>query len=202
MPSYQPGHAHGDALSFECSVGSTRVITDTGVCEYIPGSLRVASRATQSHATCVIGDEEQAEFWASHRVGGRPDVNLVSVDPGRRWEGTCAGWSTPETLHRRVVELTEGSLRITDHIEGQARSLHFTFPLAPGISATLKGQRAWLDLPDGRQVSIDLARGVSWSLERRPYFPEFGKVVERWVLVGWTDQLSIPVVTKLRYRPR
>jgi hypothetical protein len=183
-------------------MGSTRIITDTGVCEYIPGSLRDASRATQSHATCVIGDEEQSEFWASHRVGGRADVSLVSVDPGRRWEGTCAGWSTSETLHRRVLELTEGTLRITDQIEGQARPVHFTFPLAPGISATLKGRRAWLDLPDGGQVKIDLALGVDWRLECRPYFPEFGKVVERWALVGWTDQLDVPAVTKLRYRPR
>ncbi|MBW2713716.1 MAG: heparinase II/III family protein, partial [Deltaproteobacteria bacterium] len=200
MPEYQPGHAHGDALSFECSVGSARVITDTGVCEYIPGSLRDMSRATQSHATCVIDDQEQAEFWASHRVGGRPGVKLVSVEPGKRWEGTCAGWSTPEILHRRVVEVSESSISITDDIQGQARSLYFVFPLAPGISAELRERRAWLDLPEGGQVTIDLARGVAWSLERRPYFPEFGKVVERWALVGRTDPLSIPIVTKLRYR--
>ena len=29
-------------------------------------------------------DAEQAEIWAAHRVGGRPDVALVRVDPGRR----------------------------------------------------------------------------------------------------------------------
>lgn len=201
MPSYQPGHAHGDALSFECSMGGARVITDTGVCEYIPGSLRDRSRATQSHSTVVIDDEEQSEFWAAHRVGGRASVELVSVEPGRRWEGTCAGWSTPDTLHRRVMEVTEGMLTITDQIEGTSRPLHFTFPLAPGIEAELKGHRAWLTLPGGGQVTLDLARDVSWSLERRPYFPEFGKVVERWAVVGWTEELAIPAVTKVRYRP-
>jgi uncharacterized heparinase superfamily protein len=35
MPSYQPGHAHCDALSFELCIGRERVVTDTGVTEYV-----------------------------------------------------------------------------------------------------------------------------------------------------------------------
>jgi uncharacterized heparinase superfamily protein len=42
MPAYQPGHSHCDALSFELSVGRDRVVTDTGVAEYVPGELAIA----------------------------------------------------------------------------------------------------------------------------------------------------------------
>jgi hypothetical protein len=104
-------------------------------------------------------------------------------------------------VHRRVMEVNEGMLTITDQIEGTSRPLRFTFPLAPGIEAELKKHRAWLTLPGGGQVTLDLARDVSWSLERRPYFPEFGKVVERWAVVGRTEELATPAVTKVRYRP-
>lgn len=69
-PAHQPGHAHCDALAFELSLGGRRLVTDTGVFEYVPGARRTHARATASHATVQIDDEEQAELWAAHRVGG------------------------------------------------------------------------------------------------------------------------------------
>jgi len=190
MPSYQPGHAHCDALAFELSVGRERVVTDTGVAEYVPGALRDLSRATRSHATVELNGADQAELWAAHRIGGRPRVVLVSAEPGRRLEATCASWSTPDSLHRRVVEARPGALEVRDTIEGRPRPVCFTLPLAPGLEPRLDRGCARLRLRDGTWLRIDLPAGLHFAVERGLYFPEFGRTVERAVLAGRAERLE------------
>ncbi|MCZ6782413.1 MAG: alginate lyase family protein, partial [Proteobacteria bacterium] len=185
LPAHQPGHAHCDALSFELCVGRERVVVDTGVTEYVPGALRHVSRATRSHATLEVGGAEQAEIWGPHRVGGRPRVSLVHVEPGRRAEATCAGWSTPETLHRRTWVVSAGRVEIRDRLSGQARPVRLTLPLAPGLEPDLGADgRAELSLAGGVRLRIALPEGLAWRVERAPYFPEFGRQVERACLVA------------------
>jgi len=183
MPAYQPGHAHADALSFELSVAGERVVTDTGVAEYLPGPLRDRSRATRAHATLEVDGRDQAELWASHRVGGRPSVRLGAVEPGRSLEASCAGWATGDTRHRRVWMLGD-ALEVRDSLEGRARPVRLGLPLAPGLEPRLGDGAARLRLASGRWLRIDLPAGVKFRVERAPYFPEFGRVVERAMLVG------------------
>ncbi len=187
-PAHQPGHAHGDALAFELTVGSARVITDTGVCEYVPGPLRDLSRATRSHATLEIDGFDQAEFWGAHRVGGRPRVRVISVSPDAAAEAlaeaTCAGWATPDTTHRRLFRVRDDAVEIEDRLEGHLRPVRAALPLAPGLEPRLDGRIARLRLPDGRWLRIDLAPGLDWRCERAPYFPTFGRSLQRHALVG------------------
>ncbi len=183
-PDYQPGHSHADALSFELSLGSQRVVTDTGVAEYVRGAYREASRATRSHATLEIDGRDQAECWHSFRVGGRPRVELLHAEPDRVAEGTCASWATPQVVHRRRFRVDERTLQILDAVEGRPHRVRLTLPLAPGLEPELSAEVARLRLPEGRRLEIALPRGVGWRVERRLYFPEFGRVVERAALVG------------------
>ncbi len=186
-PPHQPGHAHADALSFELSVGSRRVVTDTGVTAYLPGPLRDAARATCSHATVEVEGEDQAELWAAHRVGGRPDVALLrcEVEPGRggKLEGVCAGWATPEVLHRRRFELDPEALRIVDHFDRAPRNALWSLPLAPGVEPQLEGARAVLSL-EGRRLILELPPALRFRIDRGPYFPGFGRSEERAILRG------------------
>jgi uncharacterized heparinase superfamily protein len=184
LPAHQPGHAHCDALAFELSVAGERVVTDTGVFEYVPGPRRDLARSTRAHATLEVGGAEQAEFWAAHRVGGRPEVRCLDRVPGRRVEGECAGWSTPDTRHRRVFEVQDGTLEIRDALEGRQRPVRFSLPLAPGLGVAVEGARARLRLPGGLGLEIALPDGVAWRVAEAPYFPEFGRSVGRPVLVG------------------
>jgi len=184
MPAYQPGHAHCDALAFELSLGRERVVTDTGVCEYVPGPRRDASRATRSHATLAIGGREQAEIWAAHRVGGRPRVRLLAVDPGRALEASCAGWATPGVVHTRRFEVSDAEVRVVDALAGPGARVEAALPLAPGVEATLDGTRAVLRLPSGAALALQLPEGLAWRLETSPYFPGFGREEARLVLRG------------------
>ncbi len=178
-PAYQPGHAHADALAFELCVNGERVVTDTGVFEYVPGERRDRARATSSHATIEVGGRDQAELWAAHRVGGRPKVKLEAVGPGRRVEASCAGWATRDTPHRRVLALADGVLEITDTLADRRHALKLVLPLAPGLEPALEGSEALLP-----GLRIALPGAARWRIERCEYYPEFGRSVERAVLVG------------------
>ncbi len=189
-PSYQPGHAHCDALSFELSVAGGRVVTDTGVYEYVEGARREASRATRSHATLEIDGQEQAEVWGAHRVGGRPAVALRALEPGRRAEASLRGWSRPRIEVRRAFEVENGEVRLVDEVTGATRSVRLTLPLAPGVSGTLERGAARLATSGGRALRLELPAGVAWRLERSPYYPEFGRDGERSALIGEAPRLA------------
>jgi len=193
-PPHQPGHAHCDALSFELSVGSQRVVTDTGVTEYVPGALRHASRSTRGHATLEVAGREQAEIWQAHRIGGRPEVSLCRVEPGAAAEATCAGWATPDTTHRRCFSVGEGAVVVRDQLEGRPRPVRFALPLAPGLQPNLElggdgAGRVTVPLDRGARLHITLpgAGELRWRVESTPYFPEFGSQQERPCLVGEAD---------------
>ena len=68
--SYQPGHVHADALTFELWLDGERVVTDYGVASYAVGPARDATRATRSHNTVTLDDVDSCEVWG--RLSRRP----------------------------------------------------------------------------------------------------------------------------------
>jgi uncharacterized heparinase superfamily protein len=76
-PDYQPGHGHCDALSYELSLHGQRVVVDTGTSTYEAGPERSYERSTAAHNTVRLDDAEQAEMWASFRVGRRPRTGQI-----------------------------------------------------------------------------------------------------------------------------
>ena len=195
-PVHQPGHAHCDALAFELSFSGQRIVTDTGVFEYAPGVARDTARATRSHATLEIDGREQAETWAAHRVGGRPRVGVVDFQPGRSLEASCCSWSTPEVVHHRRFELSDGGLQIHDRLQGRRATVRFALPLAPGLEARLTGEPGGprelrVALSDAElRVDLPAATEGEWRLEPRDYFPSFGRRERRWCLTGSSQRFE------------
>jgi len=188
-PPHQPGHAHCDALAFELSLAGRRLVTDTGVFEYLPGTRRQIARSTASHATLQIDGEEQAEIWAAHRVGGRPTVELTAFSDSGEAEATCRGWSRRGTLHRRRYRVIDAGAEIEDWIEGPSREIWSRLPIGPGWSVELEASsspRAFcraLEQP-GLSVEIELPAAFAWRLSQGAYYPSFGREIERPVLIG------------------
>ena len=188
-PAHQPGHAHCDALAFELSYGDQRIVTDTGVFEYVPGERRRLARATASHSTLEIAGEEQAEIWSAHRVGGRPQVHLDRTEPERLVVASCRGWSTSETLHQRHFMAGDEAIEIRDMLQGRRLPVRLHLPLAPGLEPRLShdqdgGTEAHLRLADGAWLRIALPVAADWKIIRTPYYPSFGCEQERACLMG------------------
>jgi uncharacterized heparinase superfamily protein len=189
-PAHQPGHAHCDFLAFELSAGRDRLVTDSGVPEYIPGALREACRSVRSHSTLELDGREPAEIWGAHRVGGRPEVTMESQEPLRSVEGSCRGWSTRDTLHRRRFAARGDALEVEDHLEGAAREVTARLPLAPGVEARLDTRGApalRLRTRSGQRVYARLPRGLRYRIAPLACFPEFGSRIERPCLVGESE---------------
>ncbi len=185
-PSYQPGHAHCDALSFELSYGKERVVSDTGVTEYIPGPLRDASRATASHATVRFGDQEQSEIWSAHRVGGRAHCEVLEVGAAEL-RARCSPWSWRGIVHERHFCVQSGHVSIEDRVSGGAGDTLITLPFGPDVASVdldASTARARVELRSGVQLELELPSDVAWTVERRPWFPRFGEARERDALVG------------------
>ena len=70
-PDDNPGHAHGDFLSFELSTAGRRAVVDTGTPTYSAGALRNACRSARAHNGPRLEGLEPIEAWASFRVGAR-----------------------------------------------------------------------------------------------------------------------------------
>jgi uncharacterized heparinase superfamily protein len=189
-PAWQPAHAHCDALSFELSAFGERVVVDMGMGSAAEGPVRQLVRSTASHATVQVNGAEQAELWGDDRIGGRPDVGLLKVTPDRRAEGVCAGWSTPDVLHRRLLEIDTLGLRIEDRFDKPARQARLALPLAPGITVRLEDRRAELELTSGRRLVLDLPEAARWRIERAPCFLTPSEATERAVLVGEAQDLA------------
>lgn len=195
-PAHQPGHAHCDALAFELACAGRRVVSDTGVFEYVEGERRRRSRATASHATLQIDGEEQAEIWASHRVGGRPQVALVDFRAAGQGsasaEATCRGWSRPRTLHRRRFSVAADGIELEDAVEGPARSIVSRLPLAPGVEVELRTSAAASPVAvcrlggEGADLVVEIAlpSALDWRVEEGDAYPSFGRALSRSVLVG------------------
>lgn len=187
-PAHQPGHAHCDALAYELSVAGERLVTDVGLFEYLPGPRRDRARATASHSTLRIDGREQAEVWAAHRIGGRPEVELTAWDESGSAEATCRGWSHGAALHRRFFSVTKDGVTIVDRVEGPSDEVRVCLPIDPAwrVELAQRHVRAMREPESGVTpiVEIELADAFEWALERQPYYPTFGCEVERFALVG------------------
>ena len=122
-PDYQPGHGHADLFSFELSLYGARVVVDSGVSTYESDPMREYCRSTRAHNTVEIEGRDQAELWATFRVGRRPHPEAVQWEAdggGFRLSGRHAGYRQLPggPIHTRTFRWQrEGKLEIRDHVE-------------------------------------------------------------------------------------
>lgn len=167
-PDHLPAHGHGDALSFEWTVGGQRMIVDAGVLQYEAGGWRNWSRATSSHNTVTVDDADQCEFWGSFRMGPRATVSrpeLSITAGGMRLAGKHDGFTRlpGRPVHRRTFILTPGNIHVHDTVEGgvgqPVRSRLLVHPSAQvtieeeGVSIERDGIRIWLTTDAGITLS-------------------------------------------------
>jgi len=182
-PTYQPGHAHADTLSFELSLKGRRALVNSGVSRYGLGAERLRQRGTAAHNALTVDDLDSTEVWHAFRVARRARVLGVSVDDAEgpvvveaSHDGYCRLGSVG--LHRRRWRLDRESLIIEDELEGagiHGYALHYHFhpemiPVATGnrvIESTDRGD------PSSR-MRVQLDQSLAVVLEDTTFHPGFG----------------------------
>jgi uncharacterized heparinase superfamily protein len=180
---HQPGHAHGDALSFEMTLGARRLIVDTGVHGYAESPWRAYSRSTGAHNTVVVNGGEQLEAWGVFRVGRRYRMlgaRLESVGGRVFFRGAYRAYQGHE--HERILSREDaGYWLVVDRIRnggGIEAESHVHFH--PGVAVRRQGA-AWQVEVDGVFMTV-VAFGAEVEELRSPtegtehgwYFPRFG----------------------------
>src|SRR5205823_2364247 len=130
-PDYQPGHGHCDVLSYELSLHGQRVVVDTGVSTYEPCAERRYERSTAAHNTVRIDGEDQAEIWASFRVGRRPKVGRLAGGVTSELcfvRGEHYAYQHRGVIHSRMIVLTpRDSWMVIDSLSGKGKHLVESF---------------------------------------------------------------------------
>jgi uncharacterized heparinase superfamily protein len=181
-PDHLPAHAHCDALSFEWSVGTTRVVTDTGVDRYEAGPERDFQRSVRAHSTLEIDGRDQAEPFGSFRMGRRPHVvGLRSAS--HAVSGSHDGYGAAGRHERRLsLESGDGPAWI-DRLDGPGEHpVTVRLGLAPGVSASIDRGLAAVDAGPGGRWRWSTPTEGQVAIEGGSYCPQFGRSVPRLVL--------------------
>ena len=125
-PTYQPGHAHADTLSFLLKIDKPFIV-DTGLSTYNMGEVREEERSTIYHNTVTIDDKNSSKVWEGFRVANRAHVT-IEKDRENELVASHNGYKNKGIKHTRSFKANTSEILINDFInkdlEAQA---HFHF---------------------------------------------------------------------------
>ena len=214
-PDYLPAHAHADTLSIEVSVGSQRVLVNSGTSVYGTGPERHRQRSTASHNTVEIDGGNSSDVWSGFRVARRAHPRDVQVHSESSqvtaWhDGYCHLPGKP--CHHREVCLDDRAVRIKDRVTGSfAHTVVGRFHLHPEVSTkrldlqengacVTLGRRDGGSRETGGGMALVIVGPVSVTLERTTYHPEFGlSIPSESVVFSYQGELPCEVITELRW---
>ena len=176
-PTYQPGHAHAEAGSFELSIDGKRLIVNAGINQYGVNKERLQQRKTSAHSTVSVvcsGQEcDSSEVWSGFRVARRARVSAVATLKSISCviKGFYHGFNS--AIHQRDFELETSALSITDKVSKAEQGIAY-FYLHPSIQAVQTTKDGDLiDLGDGITMQIIGTNDI--KLEPTFWYSEFGK---------------------------
>lgn len=186
-PSYLPGHAHADTLSFELSIGRQRVVVNGGTSQYGTGAGRHLERSTAAHNTVEIDGQNSSEVWSGFRVARRARVFGLAVERQADMASIACSHDGYARLpgrpvHRREWLFFGRSLKITDRILGKYQRAVVRFHLAPGavVSSQTNGI---LTIAIGER-KCEWRCSAPLQTEPSSWHPEFGKSLPSVVLTA------------------
>lgn len=181
-PDYQPGHAHADTLSFECSVAGERLVVNGGTSTYDVGPQRTWERGTAAHSTVQVAGADSSEVWGGFRVARRACAWCVDVgtDGETAWmEGAHDGYTRLPggPTHRRRWELGPSGLLVRDRLTETTLPARSRALLAPPADARSTGTGEFvITRAGGRDVRVRVTGGRA-QVGETEWSPRFGERV-------------------------
>lgn len=127
MATYQPGHSHADALTFELRIDGKPFIVDTGISTYEKNARRQHERGTAAHNTVTSMNRNSSEVWGGFRVGRRCKV-ICTKDEKQRIEAEHNGFGR---VHKRKFLINDSQFIIADSCKAEECVAHLHF--APSV---------------------------------------------------------------------
>ena len=179
-PTYQPGHAHADTLSFELSLFGQRLFVNSGTSQYGIGPEREYQRGTRAHNTVEVDEENSSEIWAGFRVARRAKPGNIAVNP----DGNAFVVSSShdgyrrlpgKVLTKRTWAFEEGAVQIVDELHGNWSTAISRFYCHPSIAVNQLNERELLlILPQGQKVRFSVESVSVLRLVDSAWHPGFG----------------------------
>ena len=188
-PDYIPGHGHADALSFELSLFSERVIVNSGISTYKMGVNRYQQRGTELHSTITIDNQNSSEVWSGFRVANRAkvfDINKLKDSDSIKFSACHNGYKKLKEgiFHCRYWSMSNDSIRIVDNITGEGiHKIRSVLPLHPSVIVG-SVQGGSVDLKIGKKrVEVNFEGKGKLKIIESQYHPEFGLSIDNKHLV-------------------
>lgn len=200
-PSYLPGHAHADTLSFEFSLHGCRVMVNSGTSCYGKGKKRQHQRGTVAHNTLMINGQDSSEVWGGFRVARRARVQSISFAETMGFacvEATHDGYRRlpGKNLHRRRWKLNESVLSIEDEVTGRFDCAEIRFHLHPDVTVCeAREHSVCLRLANGQTMEVSVQGGRVF-LEQTQWNPFFGVSIPNLCLVASLNDSRIMTLVK------
>ena len=199
-PDYQPGHAHADTLSIECSFRGERLFIDPGCHSYDNDEQRAYDRSTAAHNTVSIDGQNSSEVWHIFRVGRRARPIDVEAVIGQDLFAVTAAHTGFDHLpgnprHTRSVQVDRpGRLRLVDNVAGLGRhTVSGGFLVAPQWSVEpVSGGWRLSSAASSLNVRLTTDADVRLNVARREWHPDYGVELQTNRL-EWTCRGDLPV---------
>lgn len=184
--TYQPGHTHSDALSYELKIGGSPVVVDTGISTYDKTPRRQYERSSAAHNAVVVDGMDSYEVWGGFRVGKRGKVSVSSEDRG----SVNATLRFNGITHNRIFEISDNSFTVSDIVAG-GNSRQSLIHLAPEVGdVRVEGGVVYAK---GFRIEIEGADSV--SLEDCQISREYNRFLSAKVLViTFTERMSYKII--------
>ncbi|QZA89072.1 heparinase II/III family protein [Salinarchaeum sp. IM2453] len=178
-----PAHAHVHPGQFCLWVQGERVLTDTGVYEYAAGDRRQYVRDIASHNTVQVGERNPVRLASSFWLWGQinPVVNVEEQENTLRMTYNVDGIGRPSYSHERTITMSGKTWRVMDELSCN-KSVYSRLHIHPAYETARDGNKIIVsgEVPI-LQIEPQNCEGV--RTETTPYYPEFGKYLDRDVIV-------------------
>ena len=182
-PSYQPGHAHADTLSYEFSIGKQRVFVNSGISEYGLSEERLRQRKTAAHNTVVVNSLDSSQVWSGFRVAKRASIlnRIVNplVDNSVNFSAAHNGFKKQgvNCIHYRDWHAENDSIIIIDKLVGNYINAVGYLHLHPEIKVLNVTDEKVLLTSSVCDIFMKVS-GANVSLEDTTWHPEFGLTID------------------------
>ena len=181
-PDYLPAHGHADSLSFECSIGTERLIVNSGTSIYGVSAERLRQRKTPAHSTVVVDNCDSSEVWSGFRVARRAGakLNIKSCDGNEvHLSAEHDGYKrlSGKVMHSRSIFSSPMKFIINDSLVGSYNQAYAIYHLHPDVKVkVLSDFQVSLTLPSG--ICILVSSGGHIVVLSSSWHPRFGTSID------------------------